>query len=70
METARLIRYTTQASELNANSGLVFQNVTYGDSYLLAGHRTARLGHGDLINTHNGAMEISTPPTTHGITIR
>lgn len=28
---------TTQAAELNANSGLVFQNVTYGDSYLLAG---------------------------------
>ena len=25
--------YTTQASELNANSGIVFQNVTYGDSY-------------------------------------
>jgi RHS repeat-associated protein len=29
--------YTTQAGELNANSGIVFQNVAYGDSYLLAG---------------------------------
>ena len=56
--------YTTQASELNANSGIVFQNVTYGDSYLLAGqsdgstwawgfNQYAQWGNGNIYSTND-----------------